>query len=166
VLGGFSLANGTGQPVTPRGLPGKAARVLAAAGVPLHVEQLAEALWEDAVAADRSRARLRNIIARTRVDERPAIKRDGDIVFLDPDITVDAVQFEDACTRALTASPDDALETSVAATSSRRIRTPSGRRCPADDPQPLITGAVRRPRRRALGSCPCAWPRAARRRRA
>ncbi|MEY2591803.1 MAG: hypothetical protein QOJ67_3787, partial [Acidimicrobiaceae bacterium] len=87
VLGGFSLIDGSGQQTTPSGLPGRAVRVLAAAGAPLHVEQLADCLWDDAISPDRTRARLRNVIARTRVGQRPAIQRDGDVVFLDPDIT-------------------------------------------------------------------------------
>ena len=116
VLGGYSVIAPAGTDVTPRGIAGKAIRVLAAADAPLHVEQLADALWDDGAAPDRSRARLRNVIARTRVGSDPMIVRDGDVVRLDPQLTIDAVQFEDACRRALAASEEDALETAIAAT--------------------------------------------------
>jgi DNA-binding SARP family transcriptional activator len=116
VLGGFSLVDGSGRVSTPRGLPGRAIRVLAASGGPLHVEQLADALWDEPLSPRQSRARLRNVIARARVADQPAIRRDGDVVYLDPDVAVDAVRFEEACARALAASDDDALEAAVAAT--------------------------------------------------
>jgi DNA-binding SARP family transcriptional activator len=116
VLGQFSLTDADGRPCALAGVPSKAVRVLAAAGGPLHVEQLADHLWDDPADPARTRARLRNVIARTKCGDRPAIRREGDIVFLDPAIKVDAAQFEEACARALAASEEDALERAVAAT--------------------------------------------------
>ena len=116
VLGDFSLTDANGQVRTPPGVPGRALRILAAAGEPIHIEQLAEALWDEPLSPEQARSRLRNVMARTRLKGQPVVQRDGNVVYLDPAVSVDAAQFEQACVRALAAPDDEQLEASVAAT--------------------------------------------------
>jgi DNA-binding SARP family transcriptional activator len=115
-LGGFRVVGPDAQDVTPAGIAGKAVRVLIASERPLHVEELAELLWEDGASPDRARARLRNVVARARTSLGPLVVRDGDLLLLDPAISVDADRFENAARAALATTTDDhALEHTVAA---------------------------------------------------
>src|SRR5207249_4614791 len=59
VLGAFRVLDAKGNDVTPGGIPGKAVRILVAAGRALHSEELADRLWDEPVAPVQVRARLR-----------------------------------------------------------------------------------------------------------
>ena len=84
-LGEFSVFDGRGRDVTPAGVAGRAVRVLVAAGRPLHLEALAEHLWQDDASSSSARARLRNVLSRARTASGPLIVRHGDLVSLTPD---------------------------------------------------------------------------------
>ncbi|HUB75536.1 MAG TPA: BTAD domain-containing putative transcriptional regulator, partial [Solirubrobacteraceae bacterium] len=103
VLGGFALAR-AGEPVElPAGRPGKAVRVVAAAGGRLHAEELIEILWPhgDPAAA---RNRLRNLLSRLRTAAGELLVRDGEMIVLAGDAETDARRFEEQAVAALLAS--------------------------------------------------------------
>ena len=116
-LGGFCVLDGQDRDVTPAGVPGKAVRILVGAGRPLHVEELAEELWPAGSDPEQMRARLRNVINRTRVPGLgPLLVRREDLVLLAPEAGVDADRFEQLAEAALDdAGGPDALQRALTA---------------------------------------------------
>ncbi|MEA3076493.1 MAG: hypothetical protein QOF60_1401, partial [Actinomycetota bacterium] len=100
-LGGFSIVDADGRDHTPSGVPGRAVRIVVAAGRDLHVEELADRLWDEALPPAQVLARLRNVVARTRTPAGPILARSGDRVGLDAGVVVDADRFAAAAERAI-----------------------------------------------------------------
>ena len=100
-LGGFSVFDGGGRDVTPGGVAGRAVRVLVASGQPMHLEALAEQLWEDAASPGAARARLRNVLSRAQTPAGPLLVRRGDLVALTSEADLDVADFESAARRVL-----------------------------------------------------------------
>jgi DNA-binding SARP family transcriptional activator len=116
VLGAFCVLDAHGNDATPVGVPGKALRVLIAAGRPLHSEELADRLWDDAVDPSQLRARLRNVLARARTPDGPLIVRQGELLALSSDVAVDVDRFEQAAIAAQARQDEPgALEAALAA---------------------------------------------------
>lgn len=92
-LGDFQIER-EGRPVAVKhGVPLQALKVVLAFGGRAPVEQLADTLWPG-VARDEGRSRLRNVIARSRSQFGPVLRRDGELIVVDPAVEVDAAVFE------------------------------------------------------------------------
>ena len=111
LLDGFALRQ-RGTPVSLHGVPATLVKVLAVTRRPIHVEQVADLLWDDGDPA--SRTRLRNVLARVRRAAGELVVREGEALRLSRDTRVDAWSFADAATAALQrpspARDDDWLE--------------------------------------------------------
>jgi predicted ATPase/DNA-binding SARP family transcriptional activator len=102
VLGRFSV---TWDGVTATPAAGAVSQALKALALrsPLHVEELAELLWEDAPPGA-GRRRLHNVLSRIRKSYDGLVVRDGEMVCLAPGVETDAGRFESATTTALAAA--------------------------------------------------------------
>ncbi len=104
VLGGFRAeVDGVEIPV-PAGRPAQVVKLLALAGRPLPVDELAELLWPD-TATDVGRRRLRNVLARVR-RAGPLLDRNEGVIALVPTAVVDSQVFERLAQLASTAAPE------------------------------------------------------------
>ena len=117
VLGQFAVIDRCGRNITPGGVPGRALRILVAAGGALHLEELGDRLWDEPIDAGQTKQRLRNVISRARGSAGPLIVRRGELVELREGVKVDAVRFEEAAGRALEWQGDGALEAGLIAVS-------------------------------------------------
>jgi DNA-binding SARP family transcriptional activator len=117
VLGEFTVFDCAGNDVTPTGVPGRAVRIVAAAGGRVHLEELADRLWDDDADAARLRRRLRNVLGRSRTDDGPLLVRRDELVQFAPSVMIDAHRFEEMARTALAAGdgPEavDAILTAV-----------------------------------------------------
>jgi DNA-binding SARP family transcriptional activator len=86
-------------------VPAKPVRDLPAAARPLHIAELADALWDEPLSPAQVRSRMPNVIARAHTATCPLIQRSGDLVAIEGHVAVDADRFESAAHRAL-ALPD------------------------------------------------------------
>lgn len=101
ILGPTAVRRGDQQLVPPLGRPAAVLALVAAEGdVP--VDRVLDELWPD-VEPDRSRPRLRNVLARLRAGVGPVVERDGERLALAAGVDVDARRFDrlvDAALRA------------------------------------------------------------------
>ncbi|MFP5320543.1 MAG: tetratricopeptide repeat protein, partial [Acidimicrobiia bacterium] len=113
VLGPTAVVSGDHHAVPPPGRPATVLALVAAEGsVP--VDRIVDVLWPDDDPV-RSRARLRNVLARLRASVGPVVVRDGERLALGAGVSVDAHRFEALAERALGARPDDVERCSDAA---------------------------------------------------
>lgn len=102
LLGGFSL-RGPGGPVRLEGRPAGVVKLLAVAGGPVPVDEMVERLWPD-VTSEIGRRRLRGVLHRLpRVPDTLVVRR-GDALAFASGVTIDALEFETAAKRAVSAA--------------------------------------------------------------
>ena len=101
LLGAFRVVR-DGREVTPAGLAGQLLRLVASRGNPVHVDDLADALWPSGTALH-GRRRLRNVLSRLRDAAGEVVERREDCVLLARDVRVDLHAFADDAERALAA---------------------------------------------------------------
>jgi DNA-binding SARP family transcriptional activator len=92
LLGGFRIEVDGAEIALPTGRPAQVVKLLALAGRPLPVDELAETLWPH-TAADVGRRRLRNVLARVR-SAAPILDRNEGVIALVPTAVVDSHLFE------------------------------------------------------------------------
>ena len=116
-LGDFAVLDPQDRAATPIGVPGIAVRVLIATGRPMHPEELGELIWPEGLSPDQTRARMRNVISRTRVPGfGPLVVRQHDLLALAPTVVVDADRFDrEAAAVMADPSTPDALHRAMAA---------------------------------------------------
>ncbi|MCO8128025.1 hypothetical protein NHL50_12490 [Acidimicrobiia bacterium EGI L10123] len=107
VLGPTVVQRGAQQLVPPDGRPAAVLALVATEGA-VPVERVLEVLWPE-VEPTRSRARLRNVLARLRAATGPVIERAGDRLVLAAGVEVDAHRFDRLVDQALRAPADEAL---------------------------------------------------------
>lgn len=91
LLGGFEVTRLGRRLPPPTGVPLEAVKFLATCG-PLHVEEVAEALWPE-VRPETGRRRLRNVLLRVRDAYGPLVERSDEVLDLARDTEVDARRF-------------------------------------------------------------------------
>ena len=129
VLGDFSVWGRAGHSVNLRGVPGRAIRILIALSRRVHVEELAELLWDEDISTEQARARMGNVISRS----GGVLGRDGDLVYVRADVDVDATRFEKAVSRALSlAAREDAQDAEVYAAAASAAGLYAGDLLPSD----------------------------------
>ncbi len=104
LLGAFRVVR-DGREVTPAGLAGQLLRLVASRGNPVHVDDLADALWPSGTALH-GRRRLRNVLSRLRDAAGEVVERREDCVLLARDVRVDLHAFADDAERAIAALRD------------------------------------------------------------
>jgi len=92
LLGGFRIEVDGVEVALPAGRPTQVVKVLALAGRPIPVDELAETLWPE-TAPDVGRRRLRNVLARVRA-AAPLLDRSEGVLALVPTAVVDSQRFE------------------------------------------------------------------------
>jgi DNA-binding SARP family transcriptional activator len=104
-LGGFSVIRGT-EPVTPApGHPATLVKLLALRGQ-MTSEQMIDQLWPE-VDTTTGRARLRNLLNRVRGQSGELVGRNGEVLTLLPDVTVDVERFDQLVEGALAGAPGE-----------------------------------------------------------
>jgi DNA-binding SARP family transcriptional activator len=98
-MGDFMVKTG-GEEVRLFGHVGRAVAFIAARGSAVHVDELIEALWPDAP-PDVGRARLRNVLSRSRLATGAVLVRDGEVIRVADGVRVDLVVFESLAAAAL-----------------------------------------------------------------
>ncbi|HVC67961.1 MAG TPA: AAA family ATPase [Acidimicrobiales bacterium] len=104
-LGDFAVRSPDGE-VRLSGHIGRALGFVISRGPSVHVEELVDALWPDTT-ADISRARLRNILSRSRRMVGPILLREGDCIRLSHQVHLDVANFEEQADIALGLSSGD-----------------------------------------------------------
>ncbi len=112
-LGDFVVRSPSGE-VRLNGHVGRALGFVVSRGTPVHVEELVDALWPDAP-VDVSRARLRNILSRSRKMAGPILLRERESIRLSCHVHVDVAVFEEQADAALRLSSGDLTAAAAAA---------------------------------------------------
>ncbi len=105
VFGGFAVSHGGRQVDVPGGKPQQLVKVLAVAGRPVPVDEMADLLWPD-VDPEVGRRRLRNVVARVRA-AGDLLERNDDLLALGTAVAVDLLDFESAAQGALRGAPGE-----------------------------------------------------------
>ena len=100
VLGGFSLTSGGREVPLSLGQGRQLLKVLAVSGGRLVSDQMIDALWPEAD-FDAGRNRLRTVLNRLRAEAGDIVMREGEILALRSDVSVDLNEFESDARRAL-----------------------------------------------------------------
>ncbi len=100
VLGTFSLTSGGREVPLPPGQQRQLLKVLAVSGGRLVSDQLIDALWPEAD-FDAGRNRLRTVLNRLRAEAGDIVAREGEMLALASDLSVDLAEFEADARRAL-----------------------------------------------------------------
>lgn len=99
LIGAFRVVR-DGREVTPAGMPGQLLRLVAMRAEPVHLDDVADALWPEA-APDHGRRRIRNVLARLRDACGEVVERRGDCLLLAPGVRVDLDAFTEAADDAI-----------------------------------------------------------------
>jgi len=104
-LGDFVVRSATGE-VRLNGHIGRTLGFVVSRGPSVHVEELVDALWPGTT-TDISRARLRNILSRSRRSVGPLLLREDDCIRLSRHVHLDLADFEEQANTALRLSSGD-----------------------------------------------------------
>ncbi|MFP5326977.1 MAG: BTAD domain-containing putative transcriptional regulator, partial [Acidimicrobiia bacterium] len=119
-LGSFRVVDRHGHEVRLSGVPSRACRILVGVGRAMHIEELAELLWDEPLSPLQVRARMPNVVGRARTPSAALLCRVGDLVALNPATRIDADEFEAAAKEALASAKEGSrqqlLDASLAAT--------------------------------------------------
>lgn len=111
VLGSWEVRREGAAVPAPAGRAGTVVQLLSSLGGRLPVDEVIEHLWPDAEPGA-GRVRLRNVLSRVRSSLGDCVRRQGDVLALAEDVSVDAAAFEEAARAALSAAtkaPADAV---------------------------------------------------------
>ena len=113
--GGRALPLGSGQAM-------QLVKLVAVSGGRIHAEQAIEALWPDSDPAA-GRNRLRTVLGRLREAAPDLVKRDGELLCLEPNVRVDLAQFQQESRQMLAmASGDSTAAVALARSAIARYR--------------------------------------------
>lgn len=112
-----------------------------------HIEEVVDVVWPG-LDAPTGRRRLRNVLARVRAACGPIVERDGDALFLVPDVLVDVHRFETHAIQAMKGGPRDENAVALAGSAVALYR---GDLLPGDPYVDWTASPRERLRRRYLG---------------
>jgi DNA-binding SARP family transcriptional activator len=121
VLGGFEVTAGGRKVELGSGQGAKLLKLVAVSGGAVHSERAIEALWPE-VAPDAGRNRLRTVLNRLRDVAGEAVRREGDLLALAPDVRLDLSRFHREAQEALALGRGEAAAVAIARSAVARYR--------------------------------------------